>query len=104
MRESAHEWARGVSAAQALGRGDPYKSGQQNRRRSRPATLLRGGERSVFRGLAARQRVADAQHRLDATLATRQQRQLLANVADVRLEQVRVALVVVATCEYDQEE
>src|SRR6266542_4222888 len=102
IHESAHEYALGVSAAQALDRGDPYKSGQQNRRRSRPETLQRGGERSVFRVLAARQRVADAQNRLDATLATRQQRQLLANVADVRLEQVRVALVVVAPCVFDQ--
>src|SRR2546425_970064 len=36
--------------------------------------------------LAAGQAVADAQHGLDAALAARRQRQLLADVADVRLE------------------
>src|SRR5215472_4025641 len=75
----------------------------QNRRPRWPATRCGVGEGpSKAARLASRQAVADAQHRLYAALAIRRQSQLLADVANVGLEQVGVALIVVAPGVLDQ--
>src|SRR5437879_1688625 len=53
-------------------------------------------------GLAAREAVAHPKDRFDAALAARRKRPVLANVADLGLQQVRVALVIVAPRVFDQ--